>query len=450
MDTETLMSKLNTAPLLTTLILLCLLSFPGIASAVTIDFEATQPGNYSTLSTNGYTFSPTYHSDLSVYATGGTNAISPKWGDRMTLRPVSDATFSFTSLTYRGRWSGVNSSVNVVGTRANGSQVTASFSYTASSWGSRTFNWTDLVRVDFYTPGGRVMLDNIVVNSTPSTAAPGVDFESVQAGNYNPLTTNGYQFTSLRTNTLSVLDDGANNVLAPKWGDSVALNRSDNSPFSLQSLDYKGYWPNISSRVEITGTKSNGSQVTALFNYSYANWGTKTLSWTDLVKVEFFMPGGRVVLDDFVMESTVQPGCQPTARETTMLNLVNNARASGRNCGNQFFAATTPLTWNCQLRDAAAAHTNDMVDNNFFNHTGSDGLDVSNRVTATGYTWRTVGENIAAGYPNEQQVVQGLLSSEGHCKNIMNPAYEDFGSAVEFTNQADYSSYWTQVFAAPR
>lgn len=444
------MSKLTTLFLSYIFIVVCLIFLPGFASAATINFESSQPGNYATLSTNGYAFSPTYNSDLSVYAVDGTHAISPKWGDRMSLKTVSNATFSLTSLNHRGRWNGVNSTVNAVGTRTNGSQVTASFNYTAASWGNKTFNWTELVRVDFYTPGGRVMLDNIVINSTPSTANPGVDFESVQAGDYNPLTTDGFKFTSRWANVLTVIDDGANNALSPRWGDRVELSRSDNSAFSLQSVDYKGYWENVSSRVEITGTKGNGNQVTASFNYNYASWGSKTLSWTDLVKVEFFTPGGRVLLDDFMMDSVVVPGCQPTAREVTMLNLVNNARASARSCGSQSYSTTTPLTWSCQLRDAATAHTQDMVDNNFFNHTGSDGLKVSDRVTATGYSWRTVGENIAAGYANEQQVMQGWLTSEGHCRNIMNPAYKDFGSAVMFTNQADYSSYWTQVFAAPR
>lgn len=147
--------------------------------------------------------------------------------------------------------------------------------------------------------------------------------------------------------------------------------------------------------------------------------------------------------------SSDEQTCQPTASEQLMLDLVNAARAQTRDCGGQTFSATSELKWNCNLVTAADTHTRDMASNNFFSHTGSDGLSVSNRVTATGYRWRAVGENIAAGQPTEEVVMQDWIDSPGHCKNIMNPTYEDFGSAVIFTDQADFSSYWTQVFAAP-
>ncbi len=140
-------------------------------------------------------------------------------------------------------------------------------------------------------------------------------------------------------------------------------------------------------------------------------------------------------------------GCTPTADQQAMLTLVNEARAAARNCGDEAFGAAQPLTWNCQLADAARVHSQDMSGNNFFSHTGSDGLKVSDRVTATGYSWRAVGENIAAGYSDESQTVTALLGSPGHCANIMNPDFREFGSAVAFTDRVVYPSYWTQVFA---
>ena len=143
-------------------------------------------------------------------------------------------------------------------------------------------------------------------------------------------------------------------------------------------------------------------------------------------------------------------GCQPDADEQLMLQLVNDARSESRQCGNTAYAATQALSWNCDLEAAALAHTQDMITNNFFDHTGSDGLNVGDRVTTAGYQWRTVGENIAAGYPTEESVMQGWLDSPGHCANIMNPAFLEFGSAMILTDTADYSSYWTQVFAASR
>ncbi len=91
-----------------------------------------------------------------------------------------------------------------------------------------------------------------------------------------------------------------------------------------------------------------------------------------------------------------------------------------------------------------------MAENNFFSHTGSDGLSVSGRVTATGYDWSAVGENIAAGQSTVDQVMQSWLDSEGHCKNIMSDQFDEFAVSRVDTDSADYDHYWTQVFAAPQ
>ena len=56
-----------------------------------------------------------------------------------------------------------------------------------------------------------------------------------------------------------------------------------------------------------------------------------------------------------------------------------------------------------------------------------------------GYNWRTYGENIAKGYANEKDVIEGWINSEGHCRNIMNPNFQEIGIGKE-------GEYWTQVF----
>ncbi len=142
--------------------------------------------------------------------------------------------------------------------------------------------------------------------------------------------------------------------------------------------------------------------------------------------------------------------CDITQDEQEMLNQVNQARASSRTCGSDAMPAVAQLTWSCQLRNAARNHSTDMANNNFFDHTGSDGLSVGNRVTASGYTWRSVGENIAAGQTSITQVMTGWLNSAGHCRNIMSASSTEFGSALISSSQSDYTRYWTQVFARPR
>lgn len=134
--------------------------------------------------------------------------------------------------------------------------------------------------------------------------------------------------------------------------------------------------------------------------------------------------------------------CTISDTQQQILDLTNDARETGVYCGEEWYPAVEPLTWDCLLIEAAYIHTLDMVENNFFNHIGSDGLRVSNRVTNVGYSWNYVGENIAAGYLSPESVVDGWLNSPGHCRNIMNENFEEFGAAV-------IDRHWTQVFARP-
>ncbi len=130
---------------------------------------------------------------------------------------------------------------------------------------------------------------------------------------------------------------------------------------------------------------------------------------------------------------------------------VNAARAAARSCGDQNFAATKPLTWNDKLFTAAALHSLDMAQNNYFDHNSRDGTRFSQRITAAGYSWSTAGENIAAGQPTISSVMQGWLQSPGHCKNIMNPNFKEIAVAcVKGLPSSSYSKYWTMELASPR
>lgn len=131
--------------------------------------------------------------------------------------------------------------------------------------------------------------------------------------------------------------------------------------------------------------------------------------------------------------------------QISTLSLINKARAVARSCGDTFFEAALPLTWNSKLATAAQLHSDDMAVHNFFSHTGSDGLSVSQRVDAQQYNWRTVGENIAAGQPTTESVVDAWLKSPGHCKNLMNPKFEEMAVECVVNSGAQYGQYWTNV-----
>ncbi len=134
-----------------------------------------------------------------------------------------------------------------------------------------------------------------------------------------------------------------------------------------------------------------------------------------------------------------------------VLEAVNAARATARDCGERAFPAAPPLAWNAQLAEAALAHSRDMAQHRFFRHRGRDGSEVGQRATRAGYAWRTVGENIASGIDSPEETVQGWLESPGHCANIMNQAFTEMGAAYAVSpTSARQVSYWTQVLGRPR
>jgi len=127
--------------------------------------------------------------------------------------------------------------------------------------------------------------------------------------------------------------------------------------------------------------------------------------------------------------------------KSVLLQLVNDVRTKGCTCGTTVMPPVGVVVWNDQLAKAAYDHSLDMRTHNYFSHTGLDGSDPGQRITAAGYSWDAWGENIANGYTTEQAVMNAWLASEGHCKNIMNGDFKDMGAGRE-------GNYWTQDFGS--
>jgi uncharacterized protein YkwD len=102
-----------------------------------------------------------------------------------------------------------------------------------------------------------------------------------------------------------------------------------------------------------------------------------------------------------------------------------------------------------QIYSAAQLHSSDMACNNYLSHTGLDGSTVGERTQRQGYSWSSVGENIAAGYSSPESVVQGWMNSPGHKANILGASYTEIGIGYAFGNASGYGSYWTAVFGSP-
>ncbi|AKJ26878.1 CAP domain-containing protein [Caldimonas brevitalea] len=133
------------------------------------------------------------------------------------------------------------------------------------------------------------------------------------------------------------------------------------------------------------------------------------------------------------------------------LRLINQRRAAGATCGsNGYFPPTTALAWNDRLTAAAYGHSREMATYNYFSHRSRDGRTMSDRVTAAGYTWSAVGENIAAGQQTVAAAVDSWMKSAGHCASIMSARYRDMGLACASSSSSDYGRYWTFDVARPR
>lgn len=135
--------------------------------------------------------------------------------------------------------------------------------------------------------------------------------------------------------------------------------------------------------------------------------------------------------------------------EAQVISLVNDARSRARRCGDRLMAAAPPVRANARLRAAAAVHASDMAGLSFFSHTGTDGSQVAERARRSGYAWRAVGENIAAGQMKADDAMQGWLKSPSHCANLMQPGYTEMGLAFAVNPQSESGVYWVQVFGLP-
>jgi uncharacterized protein YkwD len=99
-----------------------------------------------------------------------------------------------------------------------------------------------------------------------------------------------------------------------------------------------------------------------------------------------------------------------------------------------------------RLDSSAQRWTNVMAGGGLFSH----GADFAARITATGFSWSTAGENIASGYATPGQVVRAWMASPGHCRNILTPNFLDAGTGVSTAGvQGSGPGTWTQDFALP-
>jgi hypothetical protein len=147
-----------------------------------------------------------------------------------------------------------------------------------------------------------------------------------------------------------------------------------------------------------------------------------------------------------------------TPNEQLLLELINRARANpgaeaarlgmGLNDGLPPGTITDtpkqPLAPHQLLINAAQAHSQDMLDRDFFSHTNPSNVTFDQRITNTGYNWVSVGENISWGgvTPHTVPIDQVahvyarhdslFRSTTGHRENILEDYFREVGIGVKY------------------
>jgi len=108
----------------------------------------------------------------------------------------------------------------------------------------------------------------------------------------------------------------------------------------------------------------------------------------------------------------------------------------------------TSLEWSDEVAAVARLHSQNMANEKFFSHRGSDGSMVDDRADRLGLgAWKTIGENIAymRGFDDPAAIaVEKWLESTAHRKNLLGPNWQESAVGVAVTEDGTY--YMTQVF----
>ena len=210
--------------------------------------------------------------------------------------------------------------------------------------------------------------------------------------------------------------------------------------------------------------KKNTLATTRSFSYRPTTLGVKVLTFSVLYdNGEKKSDTLNVIVTSKKIDTTI-----PTISETLKdeyLKSVNHARSKPQDCGKAgSFAATTNLTWNSKLYEAAYEHMQDLIESQTFAHEGSGTesdwtgytlgkkSDFIERAENYGYKWSRLAENLGGGTHLSQvdEMVQEWLKSDYHCANLMNPNFTEVGMVMLKDEDSEYIHNWGQEFGTPK
>ncbi len=123
-----------------------------------------------------------------------------------------------------------------------------------------------------------------------------------------------------------------------------------------------------------------------------------------------------------------------SAEEQLMVSLVNQERAK---------AGLKPLQVDLELVELARMKSKDMIDLDYFSHTSPTYGSPFDMMKKAGVDYYTAGENLA-GASTVERAHEALMQSDGHRRNILNPAFTHIGIGI--VEGGSYGMMFTQMF----
>ncbi|KAJ1644965.1 hypothetical protein J3B02_003138 [Coemansia erecta] len=100
-----------------------------------------------------------------------------------------------------------------------------------------------------------------------------------------------------------------------------------------------------------------------------------------------------------------------------------------------------PVVYHGQLLQLAQRHAQFQSRYRVVTHADNAGQ-IGDRLSALGFNWNVILENVGAGANEDTEIVNAWVSSPSHLANILNPDVRFIGAAVS-------NGFWVQDFASP-
>lgn len=133
-----------------------------------------------------------------------------------------------------------------------------------------------------------------------------------------------------------------------------------------------------------------------------------------------------LAINTFWSSRTSVLGASTSMTETDLLQVTNTVRQQNND---------DPLTLNSKLSAAAQAKANDMISKNYWSHTTPSGKSPWTFMQANGYDYYKAGENLAYGFRDSTDTIDGWLNSPEHRANLLSADYTDVGFGIAAAKQ---------------